>query len=199
MADMVLVSHHTATSEGARGDTPPAYAVEFAKACIDAGADMYIGHGWHRTLGIEIYKGKPIFYGLGNFFAQSEFNDRVPADSYESWGHDPDQLPKHNPASEPLHPGLVDTLWWGSVLFRVQMEGHRVKQIRLYPVNLGRNPAVRGEVTRPVGSGHHMKTDGRPYLADPQAGAVILERMRKLSEGLGTKLVVKDNVGVIDL
>ncbi|MFT4507372.1 CapA family protein [Caballeronia sp. 15711] len=199
MADMVLVSHHTATAEGARGDRPPAYAVEFAKACIDAGADMYIGHGWHRTLGIEIYKGKPIFYGLGNFFAQSEFNDRVPADSYESWGHDPDRMPEHNPAAEPLHPGLVDTLWWGTVLFRVKMEGHKVTQIQLYPVNLGRNPAVKGEITRSVGSGSHAKTDGRPYMADPEAGAVILNRMKTLSEVLGTRLSIEDNVGIINL
>ena len=81
MSDLVIVSHHAAVAEGARGDNPTQYMVEFAHACIDAGADIYLAHGWHKTLGIEIYKGKPILYGLGNFFAHSEFNGRVPADS----------------------------------------------------------------------------------------------------------------------
>ena len=58
------------------------------------------------TLGIEIYKGKPIIYGIGNFFAQSEFIRRVPYDSYDAWGHDVDRLPTLTPSAHPLHPGL---------------------------------------------------------------------------------------------
>lgn len=34
---------------------------------IDAGADVVINHHQHCFSGYEIYKGKPIFYGLGNF------------------------------------------------------------------------------------------------------------------------------------
>ena len=40
---------------------------EIAHAAIDAGADIVIGHGPHYSLPVEIYKGKPIFYGLGSF------------------------------------------------------------------------------------------------------------------------------------
>lgn len=40
---------------------------EFAHAAIDAGADIVIGHGPHCVLPVEVYKGKPIFYGLGSF------------------------------------------------------------------------------------------------------------------------------------
>ena len=43
------------------------YQVEIAHAAIDTGADIVIGHGPHVTCGIEVYRGKPIFYGLGNF------------------------------------------------------------------------------------------------------------------------------------
>src|SRR4029077_498437 len=42
----------------------------FAKATIDAGADVVQGTGVHVLRGIEIYKGRPIFYGLGEFFRQ---------------------------------------------------------------------------------------------------------------------------------
>jgi len=43
------------------------YMTEIAHAAIDAGADIVIGHGPHYSLPIEIYKGRAIFYGLGNF------------------------------------------------------------------------------------------------------------------------------------
>ena len=40
---------------------------EIAHAAIDAGADLVIGHGPHYSLPVEVYRGKPIFYGLGSF------------------------------------------------------------------------------------------------------------------------------------
>jgi poly-gamma-glutamate capsule biosynthesis protein CapA/YwtB (metallophosphatase superfamily) len=43
------------------------YMTEIAHAAIDAGADIVVGHGPHYSLPIEVYKQKPIFYGLGNF------------------------------------------------------------------------------------------------------------------------------------
>ncbi|MGH7065337.1 MAG: CapA family protein [Stellaceae bacterium] len=43
------------------------YMTEIGHAAIDAGADLVIGHGPHHSLPVEIYRGKPIFYGLGSF------------------------------------------------------------------------------------------------------------------------------------
>jgi poly-gamma-glutamate capsule biosynthesis protein CapA/YwtB (metallophosphatase superfamily) len=43
------------------------YMREIGHAAIDAGADLVIGHGPHFSLPVEIYQGKPIFYGLGSF------------------------------------------------------------------------------------------------------------------------------------
>ena len=43
------------------------YMTEIAHAAIDAGADVVMGHGPHYSLPVEVYKGKPIFYGLGGF------------------------------------------------------------------------------------------------------------------------------------
>jgi poly-gamma-glutamate synthesis protein (capsule biosynthesis protein) len=43
------------------------YQVEIAHAAIDAGADIILGHHPHILKGIEVYKGKVIFYSLGNF------------------------------------------------------------------------------------------------------------------------------------
>jgi poly-gamma-glutamate capsule biosynthesis protein CapA/YwtB (metallophosphatase superfamily) len=43
------------------------YMTEIAHAAIDAGADVVMGHGPHYSLPVEVYQGKPIFYGLGSF------------------------------------------------------------------------------------------------------------------------------------
>ncbi len=39
----------------------------FAHAAIDAGADVILGHHAHILKGIEVYRGKVIFYSLCNF------------------------------------------------------------------------------------------------------------------------------------
>jgi poly-gamma-glutamate synthesis protein (capsule biosynthesis protein) len=64
-ADIVVVALHKGVVH------TPAKIVDserqVAKAAIDAGADIVVGHHSHILRGIEIYKGKPIFHGLCNF------------------------------------------------------------------------------------------------------------------------------------
>jgi poly-gamma-glutamate capsule biosynthesis protein CapA/YwtB (metallophosphatase superfamily) len=43
------------------------YMKEIAHRAIEAGADIVIGHGPHFSLPVEVYRGRPIFYGLGSF------------------------------------------------------------------------------------------------------------------------------------
>jgi poly-gamma-glutamate capsule biosynthesis protein CapA/YwtB (metallophosphatase superfamily) len=43
------------------------YQRTLARAAIDAGADIVIGHGPHMLQPVEVYKGKPVFLSLGNF------------------------------------------------------------------------------------------------------------------------------------
>jgi hypothetical protein len=47
----------------------PAYERELARTAIDCGADVVVGHHAHILRGIEVYRGKPVFHGLGNFVA----------------------------------------------------------------------------------------------------------------------------------
>ena len=61
-ADIVVASCHWGL-----GREVLAYMTEIAHAAIDAGADLVIGHGPHDVLPIELYRGKPILYGLGSF------------------------------------------------------------------------------------------------------------------------------------
>jgi hypothetical protein len=46
----------------------------FARAVIDAGADLVIGHGPHVPRALEVYKGKLVAYSLGNFLTYGRFN-----------------------------------------------------------------------------------------------------------------------------
>jgi poly-gamma-glutamate capsule biosynthesis protein CapA/YwtB (metallophosphatase superfamily) len=43
------------------------YMRQIARAAVDAGADIVMGHGPHHSLPVEVYQGRPIFYGLGSF------------------------------------------------------------------------------------------------------------------------------------
>ncbi len=61
-SDLVVSSHHM----GHRGDILD-FQVEIAHAAIDAGADVVIAHAEHYPLAVEIYKGRPIYYGLSSF------------------------------------------------------------------------------------------------------------------------------------
>ena len=47
--------------------TPSERQRVFARAMLDAGADMVVGSHPHVTQGAESYQGKPIVYSLGNF------------------------------------------------------------------------------------------------------------------------------------
>jgi poly-gamma-glutamate capsule biosynthesis protein CapA/YwtB (metallophosphatase superfamily) len=63
-SDLVVVMIHW----GVELDTRPrAYQVSEGHRLIDAGADMIFGSHSHRLQPFEIYRGKPIFYSLGNF------------------------------------------------------------------------------------------------------------------------------------
>jgi poly-gamma-glutamate capsule biosynthesis protein CapA/YwtB (metallophosphatase superfamily) len=50
--------------------------MRFARAVVDAGADLVIGHGPHVLRAMEIYRGRLIAYSLGNFLVYGGFNTR---------------------------------------------------------------------------------------------------------------------------
>ncbi len=64
-ADVLVVALHKGV-----GHIPAVvqmYERQVAHAAIEAGADIVVGHHAHILRGIEVYKGRPIFHGLGNF------------------------------------------------------------------------------------------------------------------------------------
>ena len=63
-ADVVIVFPHWGVEYTTRVSAQQA---ELGHAAIDAGADLVIGNHPHWAGAVEIYKGKPIWYALGNF------------------------------------------------------------------------------------------------------------------------------------
>ncbi|TBL69385.1 CapA family protein [Paenibacillus thalictri] len=65
-ADFVAVYAHSHHWEQEMEMTPD-WMQAYAHSCIDAGANIFICHGTPVLQGMEVYKERPIFYGLGNF------------------------------------------------------------------------------------------------------------------------------------
>jgi poly-gamma-glutamate synthesis protein (capsule biosynthesis protein) len=83
-AQVVIAYHHNHYWGEPRGSgLPPdrdkrigrfdtqAWAIEWARELIDAGASVYVAHGDPTLHGVEIYKGRLILHGLGNYIFHS--------------------------------------------------------------------------------------------------------------------------------
>lgn len=180
-ADVVVFSIH-AHSQGSwlRG---------VAHQVLDAGADVFLAHGPHEVGEIEIYRGKPIFYCLGDFAFQIEQVERHPAETYERFGLDEDSSPDDVRAA--IRAGRPGSNWppkaWEAVAAQVDFDAGRVRAIRLLPLDLH--------------SEADLTTRGIPQLAGPELGRRIIEGIAHGSRRYrtGIQYAPEANVGLIDL
>jgi poly-gamma-glutamate capsule biosynthesis protein CapA/YwtB (metallophosphatase superfamily) len=112
--DVVAVSFHKGV-----GHTPVTVAMyerPVAHAAIDAGADVVYGHHAHIMRGIETYRGRPIFHGLGNFVTVTHALTPTGQNSVEAqaWSRRREQLygfaPDPAMPSYPFHPESRNTV-----------------------------------------------------------------------------------------
>jgi poly-gamma-glutamate capsule biosynthesis protein CapA/YwtB (metallophosphatase superfamily) len=114
-ARVVIASIHSHEARH-RLEEPDPFLPPFARACLDAGADIFLATGPHVARGIEIHQGKPIFYSLGNFCAHLRVEPR---------GAEGDGI--HH-----------QRRFWESFVPRVTFaERGETAAIELYPVSLG--------------------------------------------------------------
>jgi poly-gamma-glutamate synthesis protein (capsule biosynthesis protein) len=179
-ADFMVATIHTHDLNSAlvrahHGEEPPDFVIELAHKAIDNGADVWVGHGMHVLRGIEIYKGKPIFYGLGEFFRQMDWtiypsrpeNDMTEAElASRNWG-----------------PLVSSAINYDSVLTLTRYDKARLQEVRLYPIVGG----FDGPISK----------RGIPRMAPPDAAKRILEKLRALSKPFGTEMTIEGTVGVI--
>ena len=175
-ADFMIVAIHAhqttsyrAQGRGAVDHDAADFLVKLAHDSVDNGADMFVAHGVHALHGVEIYKGKPIFYGISNFVfqfgLQVESGYDIMATVKEKSGHE-------NPANQE------------SVLTETRFEGGKLKEVRLYPVDLG-------------GSRRPVSRMGIPLVPTPEEAQRILKELQEYSQPFGTKISIEGNVGVI--
>jgi hypothetical protein len=180
-ADLVLVGIHAHEAHGDR-EIPATFLPEFAHACIDAGAHAFIGHGPHVLRGIEVYKGKPIFYSLGNFIFTAEGMRQIPQEIYDTCG-----ITGDDPSDffDRAMKGFSDDVYWQSVVAQATFIHDDLSELKLHPIDL--QPGLpRAE-------------RGIPVRADFTQSRAILERLAKLSEPFGTKITEERGVGIVHL
>ena len=182
LSDFVIVTIH-AHEPGNWSEVPADFLPKLAHEAIDAGADEFIGHGPHQLRGIEIYRGKPIFYSLGNFIFQLDLLEPVGNDLYEQYKMDAAQATdaEFNAMWNQLIFG--GEVWYQSVVTTTRFDKGRVAEIQLRPVDL--NYMARGA------------DRGVPKPASADLARVILERMQRLSQPFGTRITVDGGVGII--
>ena len=138
---------------------------------IDAGADIVVMHGAPLLHGVEIYRGRPIFYDLGNFI----YN--VP----------------------PTLTYIDEPMAWETAVAHVEFQGKALKSIALRPVVL--NPIGTGQpdVHNPYTDNEYLHTRGLPSPATGARAGYILQRLAELSRPFGTKIVITGDTGTIAL
>jgi poly-gamma-glutamate synthesis protein (capsule biosynthesis protein) len=217
-ADRVVASLHAHEGRDGRMNdrTVPEFVESFARDCVDAGADAFLGHGPHLLRGIEVYDRAPIFYSLGDFAMQNETVGRLPADIYERYDLDPGTAEPaelydarvYRDAGEDADgddaeggtdhggaPGnrerigfLADDGFWEGVVPVCRFED-RLAAVELHPLDLGADEPRPGR--------------GWPHAAEGEHAEQILEGLADLSEPYGTGIEIEERdagiVGVVTL
>jgi poly-gamma-glutamate capsule biosynthesis protein CapA/YwtB (metallophosphatase superfamily) len=175
-------AHETASGEG-DDRRPGDFLPVLFHNVIDAGADMVVTTGPHVLHGVEIYKGKPIFYGLASLFFEMEMGEATNPDILESINLDmrPLTYPEYVRAR---FPGFPPT-WFDGVVAVSEFQGGQVKQVRLYPLALNREKGPRPQ--------------GTPKLASGADAERILKQLQHDSEPFGTEIRIENSTGVIDV
>jgi poly-gamma-glutamate synthesis protein (capsule biosynthesis protein) len=184
-ADVVLVTIH-AHESGANREQPADFLQPFARACIDAGAHAFLGHGPHVIRPLEMYRGFPIFYSLGNLYFQAETIWQIPQEIYDNCELDALSpsgfFQKVMPRSFDA-PGPDANAIWEAIVPSMRFRDGRLEALTLHAVDLFRTlpPTQRG-------------TAG---LASGAVAERILARQQKLSAPFATVMTLRNTVAEV--
>ncbi len=186
MSDHIIISVHSHEIAGTKKENPADFLVEFAHKCIDAGAHAVIGHGPHLLRPIEIYKGKPIFYSLGDFVIHNECIPYAPEEMYAEKGLTSDATMREFfcKRSANYTRGLMrDRRMLEAVIPYFEMEDGNLTHLELMPIELNFDKKIW--------------QSGNPRFS---ANHGIIERLAEMSKAYGTKITVdKRGYGMVKL
>jgi poly-gamma-glutamate capsule biosynthesis protein CapA/YwtB (metallophosphatase superfamily) len=181
-ADVVIVYQHnhvfgdrsfgTIFTEGMQERLAPNdWLKKWTHAEVDAGADLVVMHGAPLLHGVEIYKGRPIFYDLGNFI----FN--VP----------------------PVLTNIDEPMTWESVVAYVRLQGKDVQSISFRPIVMNYVGEGQPDIHNAYTNNDFLDTRGLPSPATGARAGYILQRLAELSKPFGTTVEVKGDTAEIQL
>ncbi|MDO4487532.1 MAG: CapA family protein [Eubacteriales bacterium] len=179
-ADYVIISIHSHQIKNILKEEPSEFLEIFSRACIDAGADAVIGTGPHLIRPVEIYKGKPIFYSLGDFFLENETMKKVPAGMFEKQKLTGNENMRDMYELRSNHGKRG--LYYSKVMFEAFVpyweadENGNVTKIDLLPVELG-----------------YGKPQSQGGVPAPAFDKGILERLAQMSKSYGTEITIDEN------
>ncbi len=186
-ADLVVFTIHAHQSPtGDDDDTPepPDFLVRLFHDAVDAGADVIMGGGPHSLRGVEIYKGRPILYGLGAFFINGDV-EMTQESALRVFPDASGHAPPPDPPQQSVRKGGNPASWYDGVVAVTEFEGGEAKRVLLYPLDLGNT--------------YDRKRRGIPHLAAPADAQRILKNLEKDSAQFGTRILAKDSVGIIEI
>lgn len=166
---------------------PADYQVKFAREVIDNGADFFFGHGVHTLKGVEIYKGKPIFYGVSNFVFQNS--------QFRSWRDDAAGRAPASLEGPIIGDGESNENRWAwldepenkeALLVSADYVDGKLSRLLVYPADLGITP-------------RHGSMLGTPTKPTLEVANAILGRLCEYSQPFGTKITIENGVGVIQI
>jgi poly-gamma-glutamate synthesis protein (capsule biosynthesis protein) len=180
--DFLIASIHShECSLGCDDPKHPYLVADFLKTvahdAIDNGADAFVTTGIHNLGPIEIYRGRPIFYGLANFF-WSDIQLPLPHDLYQQNASLLQSAFKHPGRATPydlaalLNAGsFANAFTFQSVVAQCTFEHNRLSKITLYAVDLG--------------YGRKLTRSGVPELAPPAEAQQIFARIASATRQFG--------------
>lgn len=181
-ADLVIVYQHnhvfgnqsfsTIFTEGMQERLAPnEWLRKWTHAEVDAGADIVVMHGAPLLHGVEIYRGRPIFFDLGNFI----YN-----------------LP-------PTLTYIDEPMSWESVVASVEFQGKSLKSISFRPIVLNYMGEGQPDVRNAYTNNQFLDTRGLPAPATGARASYILQRLAEASKPFGTTIEIKGDSAEIKL
>jgi poly-gamma-glutamate synthesis protein (capsule biosynthesis protein) len=184
-ADLVVFTIHAHESPtGLDDDTPepPNFLITLFHNAVDAGADVILGGGPHSLRGVEIYKGRPVFYGMGVFFIKGEIK-ALQETMFHVFPDANGRPPAPKPPERSVRAGGNPASWYDGIVATTDFDNGVAKTVRLYPLD--------------VGNTYEPSRRGIPHFADAANARRILEALQKDSAQFGTNISVEGSVGVI--
>ena len=181
-ADLVIVYQHnhvfsnhsfsTVFTEGLPERLAPNdWLVKWTHAEVDAGADIIVMHGAPLLHGVEIYRGRPIFYDLGNFIY-----NLPPTLTY---------------IDEPMN--------WESAVAYVQFQGKNLKSVSFRPIALNNVGDGQPDIHNEYANNQFLDTRGMPSPVTGARAGYILQRLADESKPFGTAMEIKGDTAEIKL